>query len=448
MVNLRALLGSDARTILMRKNIIFSFLIKGWTGVVLYLLVPLTLKCLGEYENGLWLTISSLLLWIEQMDIGLGNGLRNELAAAIAHNNLQKAKEAVSSTFAMLTIIMIPVIVLLLGLTNIFDVFSFLNVDSQIVPNLRSIISAVVVLFCSSFILKNIGNVYMAMQLPAMSNAMIAIGQTLILIGTTILYYSNIHSLFAIAIINTASPLIVYLIACPLTFFWKFKQIRPAFNYININESKKLIGKGIQFFVLQIAGVVLFMSSNLLISRLFTPAMVTPYQIVYRYFTIILIIFGIISTPYWSATTDAFERNDKQWIIDSGKQLDKTVLFICFGIVIMILLSNPVYRIWISKDIEIPIPMTIAMASYIATLVISLRYSCILNGWGKLKLQLIFTLGASISYIPLSILAVNYYNNIISLIAVMCLVNIPGLIVNRLQYNKLIKDKAKGIWNK
>ena len=29
----------------------------------------------------------------------------------------------------------------------------------------------------------------------------------------------------------------------------------------------------------------------------------------------------------------------------------------------------------------------------------------------------------------------------------MCLVNIPGLIVNRLQFNKLINGQAKGIWN-
>jgi hypothetical protein len=31
---------------------------------------------------------------------------------------------------------------------------------------------------------------------------------------------------------------------------------------------------------------------------------------------------------------------------------------------------------------------------------------------------------------------------------VMCLVNIPGLIVNRIQFSKLINGQAKGIWMK
>ena len=71
---------NDTRLALVLKNIISSFAIKGWSAIVALLMVPLTLKCLGAYQNGVWLTISSLLMWIDQMDIGLGNGLRNRLA--------------------------------------------------------------------------------------------------------------------------------------------------------------------------------------------------------------------------------------------------------------------------------------------------------------------------------------------------------------------------------
>ena len=71
---------SNHRSSLLQKNILASFLIKGWSAVIVLLLVPATLHCLGEYNNGIWLTISSLLLWIDNMDIGLGNGLRNKIA--------------------------------------------------------------------------------------------------------------------------------------------------------------------------------------------------------------------------------------------------------------------------------------------------------------------------------------------------------------------------------
>ena len=65
------------RSSLLQKNILASFLIKGWSAVIVFLLTPVTLKCLGDYTNGVWLTISSVMLWIDNLDIGLGNGLRN-----------------------------------------------------------------------------------------------------------------------------------------------------------------------------------------------------------------------------------------------------------------------------------------------------------------------------------------------------------------------------------
>ena len=40
------LLGKDQRTTLIRKNILASVLIKGWSSLVLLLLVPLTISCL------------------------------------------------------------------------------------------------------------------------------------------------------------------------------------------------------------------------------------------------------------------------------------------------------------------------------------------------------------------------------------------------------------------
>ena len=93
---------SDDRSRLIRRNILFSFLIKGWSGVIQLLLVPVTLFCLGNYENGIWMTISSILLWVDSLDIGIGNGLRNKLSEQIANNDYEKARESVSSAFFML----------------------------------------------------------------------------------------------------------------------------------------------------------------------------------------------------------------------------------------------------------------------------------------------------------------------------------------------------------
>ena len=439
---------SVMRSSLLQKNILASFLIKGWSALVVLLLVPATLNCLGEYKNGIWLTISSLLLWIDNMDIGLGNGLRNKIAEYMAHSEYERTRSLISSTFAMLTCIIIPVLLILLLLIAISDPYTVFNAAPSKVAYLDQVLMVTVTLVCTSFIFKLIGNFYMGMQLPAVSNLLIALGQTLALIGTYIVLYSGSHSMMLIALVNTAAPLFVYLLAYPYTFFYKYPHLRPSFKLINFKEARAVINMGVQFFIMQISSVILFMTSNLLISNLFTPALVTPYQITYRYFSIMLVAFTVICMPFWNATTDAYERGDIEWIRNATRKLRLMIIGIIACMILMVIISPWVYSFWIGDSITIDIRMSIVMATYIFILIYSMRYSYFINGIGKLRLQLIFTTVAAVIFIPLAYLTTQWTHSIIWFMIVMCLVNIPGLIVNRIQFYKLITGKANGIWMK
>lgn len=440
--------NSQQRSSLLKKNILASFLLKGWSAVVVLLLVPATLHCLGDYKNGIWLTISSMLLWIDNMDIGLGNGLRNKIAEYLAHDDEQRARQLISSTFALLSCIIIPVMLLLVVIILSCDTYHFLNASAVLVTDLDEVLVMTIVLVCTTFIFKLIGNFYMGLQLPAVSNLLIALGQTLALIGTYVVYWSGSHSLMHIALVNTAAPLVVYLLAYPITFWYKYPHLRPSLRLVDFKEARTVVSMGVQFFVMQISGVILFMTSNILISNFFTPAMVTPYQITYRYFSIMLVLFTVICMPFWNATTDAYERGDIAWIRKATRKLRLMTIGILVSMVLMVLLSEFVYAVWIGQDIHIDFRMSIVMAAYIFTLIYSMRYSYFINGIGKLRLQLIFTTSAAILFIPLAYVVVQWTDSILWFMAVMCLVNIPGLIANRIQFNKLINGTARGIWNK
>ena len=439
---------SSSRSSLLQKNIFASFVIKGWSALIVLLLVPATLHCLGEYKNGIWLTISSLLLWIDNMDIGLGNGLRNKIAEYMAHDEFERTRSLISSTFAMLTCIIIPVLLILLLLIALTDPYWIFNASPSKVDHLDQVLMATVTLVCTSFIFKLIGNFYMGMQLPAVSNLLIALGQTLALIGTYIVLWSGSHSLMLIALVNTVSPLIIYLLAFPYTFLYKYPHLCPSLKLIKLKEAKAVIHMGVQFFIMQISSVVLFMTSNILISNLFSPTMVTPYQITYRYFSILLVIFTVICMPFWNATTDAYQKNDIAWIRNATKKLRLMTVGILICLIVMIALSDIVYAIWIDQQTVIDLKMSIMMAAYIFILIYSMRYSYFINGIRKLRLQLIFTTAAAVLFFPLAYLTTQWTHSIIWFMIVMCLVNIPGLIVNRIQFYKLINGKANGIWMK
>ena len=70
-----------------------------------------------------------------------------------------------------------------------------------------------------------------------------------------------------------------------------------------------------------------------------------------------------------------------------------------------------------------------------------------LNGIGALRMQLYMTISA-IVFIPLAWLVSFMTHDILWFMAVMCLCNLPGIVVNIIQFNKILKGTATGIWRK
>ena len=187
------------------------------------------------------------------------------------------------------------------------------------------------------------------------------------------------------------------------------------------------------------------MTANILISKFFTPAMVTPYQISYRYLSLVIVGFTIVCMPFWNATTDAYARGDVAWIGHASKKMNLITFIILLLLVLMTVISPYIYNVWIGDDCHVPFSMTVLMATYIFLLVLSMRYSYFLNGVGALRLQLYMTVMAVI-FIPLAWMVSSITHDITYFLLVMCLCNIPGIIVNVIQFNKVLKGTATGIW--
>ncbi|MBO5186081.1 MAG: oligosaccharide flippase family protein [Prevotella sp.] len=435
----------DPRTSLIKKNIAASILIKGWSCIIQFLLVPITLNCLSKYEYGIWLTISSILIWIDQFDIGLGNGLRNRLAEAVARKENERARILVSTTFVGMFAIVMPIIILFITAIQTIDCYSLLNISPIIIPNLNGILIVSVSLVGATFIFKFIGNVYLGLQMPAVNNLLVVGGQTISLFAIYILSLIGIHSFFTVAVIYTASPLIVYLISYPITFN-RYKYLSPRISLFCIKEIKGLFALGVKFFLVQIAGLVIFASSNLLISNIISPTEVTSYQIAYKYFSILIMVFTIISAPLWSATTDAYTKNDWKWINTTMRKMRNIMYALAGVLVIMVTLADLFYSVWVGKSIQIELSLSVSMAIYIAVLIYSTCYSNILFGIGKIKLITIITCFEAIIYIPTAI----YFGKMHGLQGIvwsLIAVNMLCAICNRIQFSKLANSTATGIWN-
>jgi O-antigen/teichoic acid export membrane protein len=112
---------SDARSKKLKRNIAGSLLVKGGSIAIGLVLIPMTIHYVSPPQYGIWLTLSSIIGWFSFFDIGFGHGLRNKFAEAVAKGDVELAKTYVSTTYAILTLIVTAVFLLF------FAINPFLN---------------------------------------------------------------------------------------------------------------------------------------------------------------------------------------------------------------------------------------------------------------------------------------------------------------------------------
>ena len=114
---------------------------------------------------GIWLTLNSTVAWLQVFDIGINNGLRNELTKSLAVNDIKGAKSLVSTAYVSLIFIFLPLLFVLLLLTSFVDWGELLKVaiNDDILLSIR----IVIIYFCLRFILSTINIILLSDQRAA-----------------------------------------------------------------------------------------------------------------------------------------------------------------------------------------------------------------------------------------------------------------------------------------
>ncbi len=451
LLNNRFLSGHE-RTVKLKKNIVASLLIKGMSIIIGFFMVRISLGYLDQTKYGIWLTISSLLVWFNFFEIGLGNGLKNKLAEALAKNDYKLGKIYVSTTYAILSIIIAIVFSMFIVTNQFIDWTAILNTDRNLARELSSLALIVFSFFFLRFVLKLIGIVLVADQRPAINNLFGPIGNLISLIIIYILTKISHGSLLYLGITLSVVPIIVLIIVSIYFYSHDYKKIAPSVKSINFKYSKDLLSLGVKFFLIQLTSLIFYQTSNIIISQYFGPAQVTPYNIAYKYFSTIIMLFTIIINPFWAAFTEAWVKEDVHWV----KRAINRLLLVWGSMVIlsvlMFLISDQFFNLWIGaeqmKNIQISLRLKLALMIYFALLTFGGVFNMFINGVGKIRLQGFVLLFGALLFVPLVILFIKVFNwGIESVVIAMVVTNIYHPIIAPIQYRKLVNKKATGIWN-
>ena len=439
--------SNSKRSSTVKKNIIWGAIIKITSILVSFMLVPMTINYVSSELYGIWLTLSSIIAWLGFFDIGFGLGLRNRLTTALAHGDLNLGKKYVSTTYFVLSLIFIPVALISLICVKYVNWCSMLNISENYQEVLVSSSRIIVLSFCINIILKLIQNVCQAYQMTALSAALDTIGGVISLIGIYILTVTTFPNLNLLAMVFCITPLVVFLIASFVLYTTKFECVAPSLDCIQIKYARDIFSLGSSFFLIQIVYIVLFQTTNFIISHYCGPEQVTVYNISYRYLNCALMAFNIIMAPIWSAFNDANAKNDYHWMNSIYRKLCMFNMIIIFGIAFLVLISPIVIKIWIGDKVSVPISITIMIGVYMSVLSISNMSATILNGLGIIKLQLLQAVGQGILFISMVLFLAEKYGIVGVLISLIITIVFSASILT-IQVNKVLNKKAYGIWAK
>lgn len=442
------------RTVRAKKNALASLLIKGGSVLVGFMLVPITLGYLDQTRYGIWVTITSFLTWFTFFEIGLGSGLKNKLAEAVAKENYELGRTYVSTTYAILTIVISLVSIAFFLGSNFIDWTKVFNTsDKSLGPELSKLAYIVFGFFFIRFVIKLISDVLLAHQRSGLSNLFGPLGNFLSLPIIYLLTKFTEGSLIYIGLTFSLVPVLVLAVASIILYRNEYKHIAPSIRYVKFQYAKELLNIGVKFFIIQASALVIFQSANFVIIQFFGPEEVTSFDVAFKYFSIINMIFTIIVLPYWPAFTEAWTKEDHAWIRKTIRNLLKLWGGFVAIALVMLVMSDVVFHFWIGpekmKIVSISLLLKVLLVVYFLIFTFGGVFNMFINGVGKVTLQTYSLLLGAILFLPSTYFFIHYLHwGIESVVIGSIIANFYSLIVAPVQYFKIINNKAQGIWNK
>lgn len=129
------------------------------------------------------------------------------------------------------------------------------------------------------------------------------------------------------------------------------------------------------------------------------------------------------------------------------KVLERFWFLSSFAILVMLIVSDWVYQIWVGSDVVIDFNLSVAIAIYMIINNLGTVYLNLINGIGTVRIQLIvYFVFAIISWPLMEFLGREY--GIVGIVIVPTMALLMLTTLSKLQLHRIIEHQAEGIWSK
>ena len=214
-------------------------------------------------------------------------------------------------------------------------------------------------------------------------------------------------------------------------------MVRRKREYVN-----KLVGVGGMFFVVQLAGLLIFQTNILIIAHQLGASQVTPYSVTYRLFTYTVLIQSLVTPTLWPAFGEALARRDTVWISRALRlNLVLSPLAAAFFALPLVMFGDKIIAAWAGIEAVPPNSLLLLMGIWSVIYAFTTALGTFLNGVGHLRGQMVYGMTTAVANVGLTILVIRAYglNGAIAgtIVAYLIFAIIPASVETTLVFRRL-----------
>ncbi len=372
-----------------------AFAVKGLSLVVSLFTMPAYIRFFNDQMAlGLWFTVVSVLNWVLNFDLGIGNGLRNPLTDSLAKKDTENAKKYLSSAYISIGVICA---ILSVAFYIAFDFINWnkvFNIEAEVV-SFDALLLSVRIVFIGIIVqmfIRLISSVLYAIQKSSVNNILQLCTTVVTLLLVLVLpSKSNDENLITMAIVHSVACVLPPFIATVVIFSGKnMRKMAPSVRAFSFKHAKAVLSLGGVFLFVQIAYMLIMNTNEYLITFFKGNSDVVEYKIYNSLFVLGSTAFSLALTPVWSAVTKATAEKNIGWVKSLYKKLLVFGGLFCLGEFLIVAVLQFAVNLWLREEaITVNYLYGIVFAVSGSVMIISNVFVSIANGLGKLKPQLI-----------------------------------------------------------
>ena len=371
------------------------------------LALPLAVRYLGADRFGVWATITSTVVFLNLLDLGVAGTLTNHIARSYATGDCNYAARYTANALALTIAVACLSGAAIVTAWPWFEWVRVLNVPPSVSrTEVQSTAAVAIALVLLGLPASLCGRIFAGYQEVHAANMAVAVGTIANLVGLFIgiAFRMPLPALFVLA---TGWIPLCNLTALGGLLFWQKAWLRPRLSLVRWTDARELLGSGSGFFLLQIAGVVVFSSDNLVVSHYLGAAQVTSYSVTWRVVGLAAVAQGLAFPALWPAYAEAYAKGDLAWMRSTFRTTMRATLIFNLGFALVLLAAGKSLIRWWAGSVAVPSTgLLAAMALWVVISGCMTVESCLLAAVNRTRVQGVLSIVAAALNISLSIFLV------------------------------------------